>query len=416
MGIEAVVVLILIVANGFLSKSELAIVSARTARLQQMPVRGNRGSSVAIELAADPNHFLSSIQIGVTLIGILNGAFGGATLSAPVAAALRAIPAIGSYGSAIAPILVVIVITYLSLVIGELVPKRLALRRPEAVASLMAPALRILSRVMSPFASLLSISTEAVLKLFGPSRHDDNQVSEEEIQLLIKQGTEAGVFQEAERRLAAGVFDVADVTKSEAENRQRMIDSLYNIYPVCNGSPDNVIGIISARELWRRQLASESTGIRDSILPALFLPELSPVFAAIDQMRQSRQTLTLPIDEYGGFEGTITFNDILSDLVGEIDDPQMTDIRGAISRPDGSWLVDGIFPAHELRERLSIEKLPGEDAGRFETVGGFIMDQLGHIPVDGESFEWERYRFDMIAMDGNRIDKIAITNAATQRA
>jgi hypothetical protein len=176
MGIEAVVVLILIIANGFLSMSELAIVSARTARLQQMAVRGNRGSSVAIELAADPNRFLSSVQIGITPIGILNGAFGGATLSAPVAAALGAVPAIGSYGSAIAPILVVLVITYLSLVIGELVPKRLALRRPEAVASLMAPALRILSRVMSPFATLLSISTVAVLKLFGSSRHDDNQV------------------------------------------------------------------------------------------------------------------------------------------------------------------------------------------------------------------------------------------------
>jgi putative hemolysin len=267
MGIEAAIVLILIVAIGFLSMSELTIVSARTARLQQMAVRGNRGSSVAIELAADPNRFLSSVQIGIILIGIFNGAFGGATLSAPVAAALGAVPAIGSYGSAIAPILVVLGITYLSLVICELVPKQLALRHPEAVASLMAPALRILSRVMSPFATLLSISTEAVLKLFGPSRHDDNQVAEEEIQLLIKQGTEAGVFQEAERRLVAGVFDVVersvgelmtprhtvdmlDVTTSDAENRQRMIDSPQNIYPFCDGSPDNVIGIISARELW----------------------------------------------------------------------------------------------------------------------------------------------------------------------
>lgn len=432
MGIEAVIVLLLIVANGFLSMSELAIVSARTARLQQMADRGNHGSSVAIELAADPNRFLSSVQIGITLIGILNGAFGGATLSAPIASAPGAVPLIGSYSSTIAPILVVLVITYFSLVIGELVPKRLALRSPETVASLMAPTLRILSRIMGPCASLLSASTEAVLRLFGPSRLDDNQVSEEEIQLLIKQGTEAGVFQEAERRLVAGVFEVAersvgelmtprqavdmlDVSKSDAENRQRMIDSPHNIYPVCEGSPDNLIGIISARELWRRQLASESTGIREALQPALFSPELSPVFAAIDQMRQTRQTMALLIDEYGGFEGIITFNDILSDLVGEIDDPHMTDIRGAIRRPDGSWLVDGIFPAHELRDLLSIEELPGENAGRFETVGGFIMDQLGHIPVDGESLEWERHRFRVITMDGNRIDKIIISDTAQHR-
>ncbi len=428
MGFEVIIVLLLIVVNGVLSMSELAIVSARTARLQQMADRGTKGATVAIDLAADSNRFLSSVQIGITLIGILNGAFGGATLSAPVASGLKRVPGIGQYSADIAPILVVLIITYFSLVIGELVPKRLALRNPEGVAALMAAPLKILSRIMTPFAWLLSISTEGVLKLFGSSNDDLNQVSEEEIQMLIKQGTEAGVFQEAERKLVNGVFAVAersvgelmtprhavdmlDLTKSNEENRQRMVDSPHNIYPVCDGTPDNVVGVVSARELWRRQLASESTAIREAVQPALYLPELSPVFAAIDQMRQTRQTMALLIDEYGGFEGIITFNDILSDLVGEIDDPHMTGIRGRIQRPDGTWLVDGVFPAHELRELLAIDELPGEEAGRFESVGGFIMDQLGHIPTDGETFTWDRHRFEVIDMDGNRIDKVLIATA-----
>jgi len=427
MGVVAIIVLLLIIANGLLSMSELAIVSAREVRLQQRADRGSRGAAVAIELAADPNRFLSSVQIGITLIGILNGAVGGAALSTPVASMLSTIPGIGRYASGIAPILVVLVITYFSLVIGELVPKRLALRNPEAMASLMAPTLKILSRVMSPFAWLLSVSTEAVLKIFGSSDANENQVSEEEIQMLIKQGTEAGVFQEAERRMVTGVFEVAersvgelmtprhavdllDVSKSNEENRQRMIDAPHSFYPVCDGTPDNVVGIVSTRELWRRQLAAESTAIQDVVQPALYLPELSAVFSAIDQMRRARQPIALLIDEYGGFEGIITFNDILSDLVGEIDDPHMTGVRGAARRTDGSWLVDGVFPAHELRELLDIKELPGEEAGRFESVGGFIMDQLGHIPTDGESFEWQRYRFEVIDMDSNRIDKVLVTD------
>ncbi|MGN6483067.1 MAG: hemolysin family protein [Thermomicrobiales bacterium] len=426
MGIEVVIVLLLIVANGLLSMSELAIVSSRPARLQQMADQGNTGAAVALRLAAEPNRFLSTVQIGITLIGILSGAFGGATLSSPVANLLRKLPFIDAWASRIAPILVVLVITYLSLVIGELVPKRLALRSPERMASLMAPVLSILSKVMAPVAALLAASTDLVLRVFGPDKGDENQVSEEEIELLLQQGTEAGVFQEAERRLVESVFDVSersvgelmtprhavdllDLARSDEENRQTMRDHPHNLYPVCDGSPDNIVGQVATRELWRREISGESTAIRDAIQPTLFVPEISPVFTVIDQMRTSRQTMAILIDEYGGFDGIITFNDLLSDIVGEIDDPSRTNLRGAIARPDGSWLIDGVFPAHELRELLAIDDLPGEDAGRFESVGGFIMDRLGHVPRESETVEWAGFTFEIMDMDGNRIDKILVT-------
>ncbi|MGC4191985.1 MAG: hemolysin family protein [Thermomicrobiales bacterium] len=428
MGIEAVIVLLLIVANGLLSMSELAIVSARTVRLQQMADQGNDGATVALKLAAEPNRFLSTVQIGITLIGILNGAFGGATLSEPIANALRKVPFLDAWASSIAPILVVLVITYLSLVIGELVPKRLALRNPERMASLMAPVLALLSKLMAPVATFLAASTEVVLRTFGPETGDENQVTEEEIELLLQQGTEAGIFQEAERRLVEGVFDVSersvgelmtprhavdllDLTRTDDENRETMREHPHNLYPVCDGTPDNIVGYVSTRELWRREISGESTAIPDAIQQALFVPEISSVFTVIDQMRISRQPMAILIDEYGGFDGIITFNDILSDIVGEIDDPARTNLRGAVVRPDGSWLIDGVFPAHELRELLAIDELPGEDAGRFESVGGFLMDQLGHVPKEGETVIWDRFTFEIVDMDGNRIDKILVTPA-----
>ncbi|MGB3327483.1 MAG: hemolysin family protein, partial [Thermomicrobiales bacterium] len=285
MGIEAVIVLLLIVANGLLSMSELAIVSSRTARLQQMADQGNNGAAVAMRLAAEPNRFLSTVQIGITLIGILSGAFGGATLSQPVANLLEKIPFLKSSASSIAPVLVVLVITYLSLVIGELVPKRLALRSPERMASLMAPVLSVLSKIMAPVAAFLAFSTESVLRLFGADSGDENQITEEEIELLLAQGTEAGVFQEAERRLVEGVFDVGersvgelmtprhavdllDLSRSEEENRQTMLDHPHNLYPVCDGTPDNIVGVVSARELWHRTLSGEATTIREALQPA----------------------------------------------------------------------------------------------------------------------------------------------------
>ncbi|MBA3275886.1 MAG: HlyC/CorC family transporter, partial [Chloroflexia bacterium] len=255
---------------------------------------------------------------------------------------------------------------------------------------------------------------------------DEPDISEEEIHLLIKQGTEAGIFQESERAMVSGVFDVGDrsaselmtprhrvefldITNSAETNFQIMASTPHNFYPVCEGDTDHVIGIVATRELWRRHVNGEPTDIREAMEPALFVPEISPIITVIDQMRHQRTAMAIVVDEYGGVEGLVTLNDVLSDVVGEIDDPHATNIKGGVKRDDGSWLLDGVFPAHELRELLHIESLPGESEGRFETVGGFVMDQLGHIPAPAESFVWDDVRYEVMDMDGFRIDKVLVS-------
>ena len=425
-GLQLLIVLLLIVINGLLAMSELAVVSARTSRLEQRAADGVRGARAAINLAAHPARFLSTVQIGITLIGIVNGAFGGATLSAPLSDALSRVPVLDRYSDQIGVLAVVIVITYLSLIIGELVPKRIALQQSENVACLVAPAMTVLSTVSAPVVAFLAISGDTVLRLIGTSPSTEPEVTEEEINLLIKRGAEAGVFHESERVMVAGVFDIGDRNASELMTPRHRVDFLdlaqspesnqtvmanapHNQYPVCEGNTDNVVGVVSARELWRRQVSGESTNLRDAMEPALFVPEIAPILNVIDQMRHRRSSMAIVVDEYGGIEGLLTLNDVFSDVVGEIDDPHKTNVRGGIRRDDGSWLLDGGFPAHELRELFSLESLPGEDEGRYETVGGFMMDQLGHIPEPAESFEWNGLRFEIMDMDGIRIDKVLVS-------
>jgi len=425
-GLQLIIVLLLIVINGLLAMSELAVVSARTSRLQQRAAEGDRGAQAAIDLAANPTRFLSTVQIGITLIGIITGAFGGATLSGPLSNALSRVPFLDRYSDPIGVAIVVAVITYLSLIIGELVPKRIALQQTERVACLVAPPMTLLSRAAAPLVAFLSHSGDTVLRLIGSKASDEPDISEEEIQLLIKQGAEAGIFHESERAMVTGVFDIGDrsaselmtprhrvefldVTQPPDVNFQIMANTPHNFYPVSEGSTDHVIGVVATRELWRRHIKGESTDIREAMEPALFVPEIAPIITVIDQMRHQRVVMAIVVDEYGGVEGLVTLNDVLSDVVGEIDDPHATNIKGGNKRDDGSWLLDGVFPAHELRELLNIESLPGEDEGRFETVGGFVMNHLGHIPSPAESFVWDGIRYEVMDMDGFRIDKVLVS-------
>ena len=424
--LQLAIVLLLIVANGVLAMSELAIVSARTARLQQMANEGRRGASVALELASDPNKFLSSVQIGMTLIGVLNGAFGGATISRPVSNALSKIPGLDRYSDQIGVAGVVILITYLTLVIGELVPKQLALQRGETIASAMAPALKNLAQFTRPVVALLAFSSSFLLNLIGADKPAGSGVTEEEVRLLIKQGTEDGVFDESQREMVSQIFKIADrnvgelmtprhlidyldLQQDDAWNRQVMIDSPHTNYPVTEGSLDNVLGIVSSRDLWHRTVSGEPTGIRESMKPALFVPQLAPVLDVTEQMRARQSPMAIVIDEYGGLDGLLTFNDLISDIIGELDVSDPSAIKGAVQRADGSWLLDGVLAAHEMMELLDIDSLPGEEEGRFETTAGFVMDQLGHIPTAGEIVIWNEYHFEVIDMDGNRIDKILVS-------
>lgn len=425
-GLQLAIVLLLIILNGILAMSELAIVSARTSRLQQRANAGSKGARTALELAADPNRFLSTVQIGITLIGILNGAYGGVTLSGPFAELLARIPGFAPYATRFSTIFVVLVITYLSLIIGELVPKQLALQRAELFASSVAPTMKALSRISAPIVWFLSISSNFVLKLLRADQSDEPGVTEEEVKVLLKQATDAGIFERAEQEMVAGVFGLGDrtagelmtprhaivfldISEAETENTRRMAENPYAVYPVCDGSTDHVVGIVTARDLWRSQVAGKSTALRDVMKPALFVPEIAPVLKVLQQMRDQKTEFAIVIDEYGGVEGLMTVNDVLGDVVDELGSHTGEDIlEGAQIREDGSWLVDGVFAAHEVRELFKIDRLEGEEEGRFETVGGFILDQLGHIPIPGEYVEVDNHRIEVIDMDGHRIDKVLI--------
>lgn len=433
-GLEFLLVFILIVFNGLLAMSELAVVSAKRSRLEQEAEDGSAGARVALELAEEPDRFLSTVQIGITLIGILTGAFGGATLADPVGDLLAVVPGIDQgNGDRIAVIVVVIGITYLSLLIGELVPKRIALQQAERVAILMSRPLRTLSSITAPIVSLLAKSSDLVLRLIRQHGADESPVTAEEVHHLLLEGREAGVFEHAETEMVAGIFDIGDrtagelmtprhrvvfldVTDSTEKNRALMESSSYSHYPVCEGSSDNVIGIVSTRRLWAQALRDEPFDVRGAMEEPHFVPEIAPVLDVLEQMRQSGTRDSLVVDEYGGIAGLITLDDVLSDVVGELDDETNTGIKGSTRRDDGSWILDGNFPAHETRELLDIDELPGEEDGHFETVGGFVMDQLGHIPREGEHVEVEGYRIEVVDMDGNRIDKLLVQRSSASES
>jgi len=424
-GLQLAIVLLLILLNGLLSMSELAIVSARTSRLQQRADRGDAGAVVAIRLANDPNRFLSTVQTGITLIGIVNGAFGGAALAGPFADLLAKIPALETHATKISGVIVVLLITYLSLIIGELVPKQLALQRAEAIASRVAPPMQFLATISAPVVWFLSASSTALLKALRLGQSSEPAVTEEEVRLLLRQATEAGVFERAEQELVTGVFGLGDRTAGElmtprhlivwldlAEpdeiNRQRMAESPHEIYPVGEETTDNVVGVVSAEDLWHCHMIGASTTIRDVMKPALFVPEISPVLTVLQQMRDSDMPMAIIVDEYGGVEGLLTVRDVLDDLVENLGEDGMQDVEGATQRTDGSWLVDGAFPAHEFRDLFDIDQLEGEEHGHFETIGGFIMDQLGHIPTVGEEVSADGHRIEVVDMDGHRIDKVLV--------
>jgi putative hemolysin len=428
--LQITIVLLLIIANGVLSMSELAIVSARTARLQQMANEGKRGAAAAIELASDPNKFLSTVQIGMTLIGVLTGAFGGATLADPVSKVLSRVPVLDNWSDQIAVVSVVLVITYLSLVIGELVPKQVALQRAEAIAARIAPAMQTLARVTTPIVALLARSSSVVLAAIGAKDSRGPKVTEEEVRLLIKEGAEAGVFVESQRAIVSEVFKIADrnvgelmtprhlidyldLEQDDAWNRHVMIERPHTIFPVVSGSLDNVLGVVASRDLWHRHVSGKPEGFADAMRPALFVPQLAPVLDVIEQMRSRQSPMALVIDEYGGLDGLLTFNDLISDIIGEIDLADPHAVKGAVQRADGSWLLDGVLAVHEMMELLDIKELPGEEEGRYETVGGFVMDRLGRIPTAGEHVVWDGLVYEVMDMDGNRVDKVLVHAAET---
>lgn len=428
--LEILLVLVLVLINGVLAMSELAVVSARPFRLRQRAEAGSGGAAAAIELAAHPNRFLSTVQIGITLVGILAGAFGGARIAQPLAPKLSDLPLIGGHGEAVALAVVVATITYLSLVIGELVPKRLALRHPERIAVAVARPMRALSMVTRPIVWLLSASTEVLLRLLRIQPASQSDVTEEEVEHLIEQATEAGVLDTAEQQLLGRVLDLGDVqagqamtprhevvgldlARSEAENRALIAAAQHDTYPVYDGGLDRIAGIVAVRSLVGKLAEDEPLDIGANLDPPRYVPETTSLLGVLKQMTMTGAHRLFVVDEFGSVQGLITLTDVFEEIIGDLDVLAGLAEPEIVARGEGSWLVDGTLDIAELRDLLGVAHLPGARHGQFHTVGGLMMAQLGRVPSAGDCWDWGGFRFEVVDMDGLRVDKVLIS---TERA
>jgi putative hemolysin len=424
--LELSVVVLLILLNGIFALSEIAVVSARKTRLQQWAEDGNVRARAALELANNPNQFLATIQIGITLIGILAGAFSGATIANHLAVILNNIPWLAAYSHPLSLALVVLVITYLSLIVGELVPKRLALNNPERLAVAIATPMQGLSRVAYPAVHLLGLSTEFLLRALGVKPSTEPPVTEEEIRALIEQGTQAGMFEEAEQEMVERVFRLGDRRVSAVmtprteivwldhrasaeEIRQTITESAHSRFLVADGSLDNVLGVVHAKDLLAHLLGEQVVDLAATLQQPLFVPESMRALQVLELFKQSGTHITLVIDEYGGIQGLVTPSDILEAIVGDLPEAGEQLEPLAVQREDGSWLLDGMLPIDEFKDLFDLGELPGEDQGIYQTLAGFVIMQLGRIPIAADSFEWEGLKLEVVDMDGNRVDKVLVT-------
>jgi len=429
--VEILFVLLLIIANAVFVVSEMALVSVRKVRLQQSANQGNAKARVALDLANAPNQFLGTVQIGITLLAILSGAFGESAISTKLEPLLRLIPWLAPYSEAIAVVTAVLVITYLTLVIGELVPKRLALNNPEQLACTVAIPMRMLAKISSPVVRLLSASTDLVVRLMGIEPSTDPQVTEEEIKVLIEQGTEAGTFEAAEQDMLNRVFRLGDrrvsalmtprpeivwldLDDSAETNRQVIIDSAHSRFPVCQGDLDNVLGIIQVNNLLARCLTNQPLDLTTALQRPLYVPESTPGLKVLELFKQSGTQMALVVDEYGIMQGLVTLNDILEEIVGDLPSIDQHEEPQVVQREDGSWLLDGMLPVEEFFERLEMENLPRDQRGNYHTIGGFVITNLGRIPTATDYFEWQGMRFEVMDMDGNRVDKVLVVPVAAK--
>lgn len=406
--------------------SELAIVSARKVRLQQLANQGDIKARIALELANAPNQFLASVQIGITLLAILSGAFAESTIARRLIPLLNLVPWLAPYSDALSSVIAILIITYLTLIIGELVPKRLALNYPERIASVVAIPMRMLANIASPVVYLLSASTDLVVRMMGIKPSTEPQVTEEEIRVLIEQGTEAGTFEEAEQDMVERVFRLGDrpvnalmtprpdivwldLEDTAEENRKKMLDSCHSRFPVCQGGLDNVLGIMHVTDLLARSLSGQQLDLTVSLRQPVFVPESTRGLKILEVFKQTGIHLALVVDEYGVIQGLVTLNDIMVEIVGDVPSAGELEEPQAVQREDGSWLLDGMLPVDEFFEIFEIDEIPTDHRGSYQTLGGFVITHLGRIPSAADYFEWESLRFEVMDMDGNRVDKVLVT-------
>ena len=426
---DVVLLAFLILVNALFAMSEMALTASRKARLQVMVETGDAGAQAAMALHDDPTKFLSTVQIGITSIGVLNGIVGDAAFSTPFALWLERTFAMHDRAADItATAMVVVIITFLTIIFGELVPKRVGQMYPESVARLVAKPMNWLSMAARPFVKLLSFCTEGTLSLMGIRGGPNRSVTEEEIAASLEEGLDAGVIEAQEHQMVRNVFRLDDrqvgsmmiprgeivwleaAAPADAVLKVIAADE-HSRYPVCRGGLDDVLGVVSAQSLLQQAIGGAGLDITERLQPAVFVPETLSGMELLDQFRASSAQLVFVVDEYGEVQGMITVRDVLEAITGEFTTP--SDDAWAVRRDDGSWLFDGLIPVPELKDRLDLKDLPEEGRGRYNTLAGMIMLLLGRLPHTTDSVEWEGWRFEVVDLDGKRIDKVLASLSPT---
>lgn len=422
-----ILIFVLFLLNAFFAMYEIAMVSSRRTRLQQRAEEGRKGAEIALQLLKDPNQeYLSAVQIMITMIDTLAGGIGGAMLSDPLAMALKKISFLAPFADTIALVIVVVAITYFSIVLGELIPKRIAVSKPEDVVTSMSPLINTMTRILRPLIKLLSASTNLGIKVFNIDISKEPFITEEELKGFIQEGRQTGVFDEAEEILVDGVFrfserrvdaimtphtelDWLDLTDGMTVMVQEMLASPYSRLPVAEGDLDRTVGIISAKDLLGVNLYDEQFNIMEHVREPMFFPGNMKAVKAFETFQNTGIHQAMVMDEFGGVEGMVTLYDVLEAIAGDIpldEDDTENDIE---RQSDGSLLMDGLVPVDVLKERLEVDELPEEVKAGYQTLSGFVMNQMGRIPKVGQSFEWDNYHFTVVAMDGFRVERVEIS-------
>jgi putative hemolysin len=418
---ELLILVGLILLNGLFSMAEIALVSARKARLEAQANKGDQRAKAALKLANQPDSFLSTVQIGITLIGILTGIYSGDKIVDDVEAFILKIQVLAPYANGIATTLVVILVTFLSLILGELVPKRLGLTAPEAIAKLVAGPMKVITTITWPFVWLLNLTTGLLVRLFN-IRTTDNQVTEEEIKAIISEGTEHGAVETVEQEIIERVFHLGDrnITSlmthrsdiiwfdlDDNENiiKEKILQEPHSVYPICDKSIDQIKGIVSIKDMY---VTSDETAFKVIMKPALFVPENNTPYQLLEKFKESKIHSCFVVDEYGSLLGMVTLNDILEAIVGDLPQPDIEDYE-VREREDGSYLVDAQIPFYDFLTRFEKTEWMHEGEQEFDTLAGFILHKIERIPKTGETLDWKGFHIEIIDMDGHRIDKVLVT-------
>ncbi len=422
-GIEITILLLAFVTNGVFAMAEIAVVSAKKSRLRRLADQGHAGAAAALGLAESPNRFLSTVQIGITLVGVFTGAFGGATLAAKLAVPIATIPALAPYADKIAFGVVVAILTYFSLILGELVPKRFGLSRPESIAMAVAGPMNWLSRMTSPVVTFLSVSTEALLRVLGFKPEKEMAVSEEEVRVLMQEGVRAGAFNKVESQIVHSALELDQLPVREIMTPRpkviwlnqddphdqiwhKIVVSNHSHFPVHDGSRDHTLGTVSVKAIYANLAAHVPVRLKDLIVPPIVVPETQTVLQLVETFKTSGRHIAMVTDEFGVIVGLVTLNDVMEAIVGEFPSQGERAKPAVKKREDGTWLIDAMIDLEAVERALPGFRFPGGQASEYQTLAGFVVKTLGRVPKEGETFEYQGYVFEVLDMDRHRVDKV----------